>query len=138
MRAFIDTSSLFKKYVDEKGAAEFDTLLASITEVVVSPITVVEFHSILNRRLREKTLLAVDAHLIEKEFLKDYSFFGIVQWNDDLVKETLRVSQKYPLRTLDAIQLSSAVVAGGELFVTSDKRLFEVAEKEFDDVRLVG
>ena len=66
MRAFIDTSSLLKKYVDEQGADTFDALLLSVSEIIVAPITLLEIHSIIERRLREKTLNTADAAWIEK------------------------------------------------------------------------
>ncbi len=111
MRAFIDTSSLFKKYVDEQGADTFDALLLSVSEIIISPITLLEVNSIIERRLREKTLDTVDAAWIEKEFMQDLKFYGVVEFNENLNSECIRVIRKYQMKVLNGIQLSSAIVA---------------------------
>ncbi|MFH1761729.1 MAG: type II toxin-antitoxin system VapC family toxin [bacterium] len=137
MRAFIDTSSLFKKYVEEEGSGKFNKLLDSISDIIVSPITILEINSVIGRRVREKTLRPQDANWIEKEFLKDYSFFGIVQWNESLIKECTRIIRKYHLRVLDGIQLSAASISDAVLFITSDTRLFKTSKKEIDNVKYI-
>jgi predicted nucleic acid-binding protein len=137
MRAFVDTSSLFKKYVEEPGSEDFNRLLEDVSEIIIAPITLLEVHSILERRLREKSLKSSDAKWIEKEFFLDYSYFGVVDWNDDLQKECVRIIRKYQLKVLDSIQLSAAILAKVSLFITSDKRLFEASGKELLQVTLV-
>lgn len=137
MRVFIDTSSLFKKYVDEQGSNKFNILLDSVFEIIVSPITILEIQSVLERRLREKTLRPKDAKWVEKEFLIDYSYFGVVQWNDNLIQECIRVIRRYQLRVLDGIQLSAALISNASLFITSDRRLYETARKEIANVKYI-
>jgi predicted nucleic acid-binding protein len=137
MRAFIDTSSLFKKYVEENGSEEFGHLLDSVTEIIVSPITVLEIHSAIQRRLRERTLKPSDAKWIEKEFMTDYDFFALVEWNDELTMECLRIIRTYPLSVLDGIQFSAALISQATLFVTSDKKLFQAAKREIRDAKFI-
>jgi predicted nucleic acid-binding protein len=137
MRAFIDTSSLFKKYVDEQGSLEFDKLLETVSEIIVAPSTILEINSVIERRLREKTLNPEDAKWIEKEFLTDFNFFGVVEWNDELLEKAVRLIRKYQMRTLDAIQLSSAQMSEAGLFITSDKQLHKVAKAEIAAVKFV-
>ncbi len=67
MRVFIDTSSLFKKYVEENGSKELDFLLQEVSEIAVSPITRVEMSVIVARRLREKSLTAQQATWLKSE-----------------------------------------------------------------------
>lgn len=130
MRAFIDSSSLFKRYVVEKGAEEFNRLLETVFEIIVSPITVLEVHSIIERRLREKSLKIEDGKWIEKEFLKDYGYFGVVSWEDELIETATRLIRKHQLRVLDGIQLASGLICNPDLFITSDKQLFKAASQE--------
>jgi uncharacterized protein with PIN domain len=47
MIAFIDTSSLFKKYVEEGDYQALDSLLKDISEIIISPITALEFNSVI-------------------------------------------------------------------------------------------
>jgi uncharacterized protein len=137
MRAFIDTSTLFKKYVDERGSEEFNKILDSVSEIIVSPITLLEINSVIERRLRERTLKPADGKWIYNEFLTDYDFFAVVRWNDDLVKESVRIIRTYQIRVLDAIHLSAALISKASLFLTSDKRLYESAKNEISDIRFI-
>jgi predicted nucleic acid-binding protein len=138
MKAFIDTSSLFKKYVDEKGADTFDTLLQSVSEIIVAPITLLEINSIIERRLRERTLNKADATWIEKEFMFDLNFYGVVEFNEVLTTECIRVVRMYQMKVLDGIQLSSAIVAKPDVFIVSDKQLYKSATQELTRVEFVG
>jgi predicted nucleic acid-binding protein len=137
MKAFIDTSSLFKKYVDEQGSSEFNKLLESINEIIIAPTTLLELHSVIERRLREKTLQSEDAEWIEKEFMTDFNFFGVVEWNDELLEKAIRLIRKYQLRVLDSVQLSAAQLSGATLFITSDKQLYKAAKTELSSVNFV-
>ena len=138
MRAFVDTSSLFKKYVDEKGSDAFDAFLKSVTEIIIAPITLLEIHSIIERRLREKTLSASDAKWIEKEFLFDLNFYGVVEFNEKLISECIRVIRKHQMKVLDGIQLSSVIITRPDVFIVSDKSLYNSACKELLRVEFIG
>jgi len=78
MRAFIDTSSLFKKYIEENGSKKLEELLGSVSEIIIAPITILEVNSILERRLKEKSINSLDAKWIEKEFLRDYDISALL------------------------------------------------------------
>jgi predicted nucleic acid-binding protein len=138
VKAFIDTSSLFKKYVHENGSDMFDTLLHSITEIIIAPITLLEINSIIERRIREKTLKISDAKWIEKEFFFDLNYYGVVKFNEKMIQQCIKVIRKYQLKVLDSIQLSSALISEPEIFIVSDKRLFSAAQKELKQVKFVG
>lgn len=137
MKAFIDTSSLFKKYVEEPGSIEFNHLLSSVHEIIVAPITKLEFYSVIERRLREKMMRPVDAKWIEKEFTLDYDYFSVVEWNENIISGSIRLIRKYQLKTLDSIQLSAALLAAADLFITSDKRLYQAGSKEFKTAKFI-
>lgn len=130
MRAFIDTSSLFKKYVEESGSKELDFLLQEISEIAVSPVTWVEMSAVIARRLREKSLTAQQATWLKSETHKDFQSFHRVIWNDALEKAATDFVYRYSLLTLDAIQLASGVLSKADVFITSDRRLFEQARRE--------
>lgn len=129
MKAFLDTSSLFKKYVDEPGSQNLDDLLDQVDEILLSPITKIELFSALDRRLQEKSINRPQAKMIEKEISTDMSFFSSIVWNHELEEKTIEFVQKYHLKTFDAIQLSSGHLADCDLFVTSDKLLAKAANQ---------
>ena len=130
MRAFIDTSSLFKKYVEENGSKELDALLREVSEIAVSPVTWVEMSAVVARRLREKSLTSQQAAWLKAQIRKDFQSFHRVVWNDALEETAADLADRHALLALDAIQLASGVLSKAEIFVTSDRRLFEQARKE--------
>ncbi|MBD3319849.1 MAG: PIN domain-containing protein [Chitinivibrionales bacterium] len=67
-------------------------------------------------------------------YIFDYSFFGIVEWNEHLQNESISLIRKHQLKALDSIQLAAAKTAGPELFITSDCRLEKFAKKELKKV----
>ena len=137
MNAIIDTSSLIKKYIKEIGSTKFENLLEQLSEITVSPIYRLEINSAIERRLREKTLDCDHAEWIRKEIGHDFQFFNKVLWNDKLETLSTRLIQDYPIKTLDCIQLASAILSQADIFITSDRKLFHVAEYEMNKVEFV-
>jgi predicted nucleic acid-binding protein len=129
MRAFLDTSSLFKKYVQEQGSTELDTLLQEISEIAVSPVTWLEINTVVARRMRDHTLTSQQATWLTSEVQKDFQSFYRVMWNEALEETARDLVYRHPLATLDAIQLASGMLAKADLFVTSDHDLFEQARR---------
>jgi predicted nucleic acid-binding protein len=129
MRAFVDTSSLFKKYVEESGSEEFSELLKGVSEIAVSPVTWIEVNAVVARRLREKSLTSQQAEWLRLEARKDFQSFHQVFWNENLEKTATDFIHRHSLATLDALQLSSGMLSKADLFVTSDRGLFEQARK---------
>ena len=129
-RAFIDTSSLFKKYVEESGSKKLDALLQEISEIAVSPVTWVEINAVLARRLREKSLTSQQAAWLKAETQKDFQSFHRVVWNEALEQAATDFVYQYSLLTFDAIQLAAGVLSKADVFITSDRRLFEQARRE--------
>ena len=137
MTAFVDTSSLIKRYVAEKGSSRFIKILMGLTDVVIAPITIIEIYSGLFRRLKDKSLASSAFQIIENELGRNFQDYSVVVWNEDLVMDSIAMARKHALRTLDAIQLASARMAGSLQFITSDQELARVAKKEIKEVLLV-
>ena len=137
MKAFIDTSSLAKKYIDEDGSEVFDRFLSTVSEITVSPIYILEIHSTIERRLKEKNLTLYEAQWIRVEVKKDLHFFSQVLWNGNLEQKALNLIAKYQLKTLDSIQLAAGCLSKSDIFVTSDQKLFLIANREIKKVKLI-
>ena len=135
---FVDTSALAKRYVTEVGSAWVRSVLQleAGNVVIVSTVTTVELSSLLARRVREGTLPAANAVLLENAFLLHVEREYLVAPLDTRVLTQARALVGiYPLRTLDAIQLASAQIAGAILsepitFVGSDRNLLAAARAE--------
>ncbi|MBZ0303975.1 MAG: type II toxin-antitoxin system VapC family toxin [Anaerolineae bacterium] len=135
---FVDTSALAKRYVPEIGSQwVISWILPEANHVVIiSELASVEFFSLLNRRVREGTLTASSLAILQSNFLvhqeKDYL---VVQLDNTVAIGALMLVNKYPLRTLDALQLSSALKAKALFdvpmtFVSADRNLLQAASAE--------
>lgn len=129
MRIFADTSALFKKYVAEPGGDAFEQVLAKATEIAVSPVTRVEMHAAIERRLRERALSLGQADWLRAEIEKDFVYFLQVVWNQNLERKAIELIRRHALKTLDAVQLASCALSEAGLFVTSDHKLYAEARR---------
>jgi predicted nucleic acid-binding protein len=136
MPFFIDTSSLFKRYQQEKGSTVVSRILEDSKEpVFISSITIIEIISNLKR------LFEVDKITTEKEFLMQHSFFyqdigtlGITILDvtaDDIIRAEDLILKRY-MKPVDSIQLSMALSLSHDsvTFVSSDRRLCKIAVEE--------
>ncbi len=137
MRLFVDTSSLFKRYIQDEGSAALERLFEEASEIVVSPVTWVELNSALSKRLRDGSLSSEQFSAVLSEAKKDFDFFACLEWNESLDEKAVEIVRKFGLKSLDAIQLSSGLLSKADIFVTSDKKLFEAANKIVRKARFI-
>lgn len=131
MKVFIDTSSLIKNYIEENGTEEVSEIFQKSSHILLSPITKIEFVSALQRLVNTNFLAKDSFDLAMNEFLSDSNDFEYQTFDKKTEMLSIDLLQKYRIRTLDAIQLASSLALDIDLFVTSDKRLFEATEQEF-------
>lgn len=135
---FFDTSALAKRYLNEIGSAWSHQLIQPAAEhvIIVSEILVVEMSSLLARRVREATVSAATAASLESIFLQHVNDeYLTIALQKAVLTHACAVVKTYPLRTLDAIQLASALRAGAILseqitFLSSDRNLLAAATAE--------
>lgn len=137
MRVFIDTSSLFKRYIQEDGSSELEPIFQLASEIVVSPVTWLEFNAALYRRSNNKPLTPAQVSWTISEAEKDFEAYSRIDWNENLEEKAVEIMQKFSLKTLDAIQLASGVLSKADIFVTSDKKLFKEANKVIRETRFI-
>lgn len=130
MILFADTSALVKRYIDEAGSGTIDDLLARADVLIISSVTRIEHSSALARRLKDKSLDKKSYEIALTEFNNDFKFIEVIPFNADVETSALNFIKKHGMKTLDAIQLSSAVLSKADVFVTSDKKLYDIAIKE--------
>lgn len=132
---YIDTSVLIKRYLTETGSTWVRNLvdLSAGHVIVICDLTAVEVFSTLARRQREGTLTASDVNILQTRFLADFSReYLSVKLEDAVLSYARTLLNRYSLRSLDAIQLASAVEASvilGEsmTFLSADKSLLAAA-----------
>ena len=131
MRAFIDTSTLIKKYQEEPGRDKFLETLEKIDEIVVSPVTYIELFCSIQRNCEEAHVSPKNLLKFKEEIDLDFGYFFKIPLNADLERAAFDLRQKYQLKSLDLIQLPSAKIAQAKIFITSDKFLYKIARQEF-------
>ena len=131
MNYYFDTSALIKNYIDESGSEFVSNLLDQSDIVFVSEITLIEGFSTLKRILLEKLITEEDYVYAKAEIKEDFQYFTIIDI-ETAILECERLIDEYQLKTLDSIQLSSALNIENRLdgFVCCDKKLISAAEKE--------
>jgi predicted nucleic acid-binding protein len=132
---YLDSSALIQHFVAEKGSAFVDHILKRHRPISTSRISYLEIYSCF-ARLRRQGSLAEKAHAsVIKQLEKEFLSYRRVELTPELFEIARSLIDKYPLRSLDAIQLASAArlrrVAGDLLiFGCADRRLLAAASDE--------
>ena len=129
MKVFLDSSALVKRYIFEVGTPELMKACHDASRIILSVITAIEIPSAIARRLREGALSKAQYKTIKENFSKDLAASDIVELYPAVIRQAVRSLEKYPLRSLDAIQVASALIADVDLFITSDERQRNAARK---------
>jgi predicted nucleic acid-binding protein len=131
----MDTSVLLKIYLDEEGSPAARAVLDSDAEMAAAAVAHVEMYSALSRRRRDGTLNRGGLERILHAFEADWFQFGKVNPDAAILRKAAKLCLRHPLRSLDAIQLSSALSIRDNrdeplVFLTADKRLEAAAKRE--------
>lgn len=139
---FFDTSALAKRYIKESGSLWVTSLILPVSPdttantVVMSDLTTVEMFSLFARRQREGSLTSIEASQLQAVFMYHIENHYLVTPIDHIVLAQARtLVNKHPLRALDSLQLSSALVMRAHLnetitFLSADSRLLNAASAE--------
>lgn len=131
---YLDTSALIKLYVAEAFSTEVEQLVAEVDGLVISRLSMLEWHCAMSRRIRTGQISEDYFNLARTEFTRHLAenYFRIVPFDDTLLIDALRVldgAQPIPLRTLDAIHLTAARNAGVARIATADRVMADAANK---------
>jgi predicted nucleic acid-binding protein len=135
---YADTSALAKRYIIETGSRWVIQWIEPTTgnTTAISKLTFVEMRSVLARRVREQFLTPTQANLLWTDFTAHViSEYIVVTVDDRVIQRAETLVAHHSLRTLDAIQLSSALEAQLLLsnlfiFVSADNNLLAAAKAE--------
>ncbi len=137
MKIFLDTSVLIKLYHRESGTEEIESLFSrfEITSIYLSELAKIEFVSTIWKKVRTKEISANTAKITIDLFETDFDKFSFISIDSIILEQSRLLFADYGefgLRTLDAIQLSTAISLKtySDLFITSDILLKSFFEKE--------
>ena len=97
--------------------------------MAVAIICLPEVISGMNRLRREKRMSSAEYESARRLLLDDMRRLTILDLTASVVAISLRLLESYPLRAMDALHLACAKESHPDLFVSSDRRQVEVAEK---------
>ncbi len=129
MKAFLDSSALVKRYIKEKGTAKVAEICREADEIAVSVICITEVISACRRLVREKAINEEQYDWIKNEFLLDIDASQVIGLNGEVVENSIICLEKGALRSLDAVQIGSAMVYRPDIFLTGDSRQSDVTDK---------
>lgn len=137
MILFLDTSSLFKLYHQEADSEKIEHIFVqnAVQTVFLSEITKLEFASTVWKKVRLKDLTQDQAVSLILAFETDFPNYTFVKVDTVLIEKAkilLSTYGKAGLRTLDSVQLATAVLLKDQvqLAQSSDKLLLGFFEAE--------
>jgi hypothetical protein len=135
---FVDTSALAKRYVVETGSAWVRSwiLPRAGNTIVISRLATVEMIAMLARKQREGKAPPADILRVRNDFLAQVrNQYTVIELENQVLSRARSLLIKHPIRSLDAIQLASALHSSRILttrptFVSADTRLLATAAVE--------
>jgi predicted nucleic acid-binding protein len=141
---FFDTSALIKRYLHEKGSTRVRRLLQTRSAVFYQTfLTPLEMTSAFYRQHRDGRISIEALSLLLKSYaVHSRGEYLLVPHSESLTEMAVALLSRHPLRTLDAIQLASALKVRNALppgapsfvFVSTDDRLVTIARQEHLEV----
>jgi uncharacterized protein len=130
---YLDTSTLFKLYVDEAGSDAVHAAVADAETVAVCRIAWAEAMSALARRGREVPADQEALDLARQALSKDWPAFLIMEVTQALVEQAGDFADTFGLRGYDSVQLAAAHLLQRQgqrpvTFACFDKRLSKAAK----------
>jgi uncharacterized protein len=138
MKLCLDSSALMKRYFDEPGTVELAGLLEKATQLGLCVLVLPEVLSGLNRRRREGSLSKDSYRRTKKRLLQDVADVTILHLSPAVIAQSVKLLERYSLRTLDALHIACAMEWGADLFATADKRQLQAARQAGLKVKFLG
>lgn len=129
MISFFDSSAFAKRFIEESGSDEVESICFDSESIAVSSICFLEIISALNRQLRETNISKKDYLLIKERLIEEFESIEIINVVPEVIAKTILLLEKSNLRTLDAIHIASALIWKPDLFISSDNRQILTAKK---------
>ncbi len=137
-----DTSALVKQFIDEVGTSEAIALRADAPPHATATIAYTETFSAFRRRVREAALKESQYHEVVRRFLQEWPVYVRINLDESILGRSRTLLERYPLRTLDAIHLASAIelqdhLAEPSVLISADTQLLRAAMAEHLDTRRI-
>jgi uncharacterized protein len=122
LNIFFDSSALAKRYIEEKGSDQVQTILSSASALAVAVICVPEIVSALCRRRRERRLSTEEYRNAKASVLTDVDDATVIGITEEVIAHGVALLEQFPLRSADALHIACASEWSTDLFVSADDR----------------
>ena len=129
MKAYLDSSSFAKRFLDEAGSDKVEELCRKATALGLSAICVPEVVSALNRRRRERTLARVQYDEAKQRLLHDVRDADVINLTASVIGIGIEILETSPVRAMDALHIACALEWGADIFASSDARQLSAARR---------
>jgi hypothetical protein len=129
MKAYLDSSAFAKRFIEERGSDEVESICAGASELGLSVLCVPEIVSALGRRLREHALTQAQYGEAKRRLLQDVRDADIIALTPSVIGSAIMVIEASPVRAMDALHIACAIEWGAELFASSDKHQLSAAKR---------
>lgn len=135
MIVYVDTSSLVKLYVEEKGSRVVRELVERAELVATSVVTYAEARSAFARQRRENGLTAAGFAQAKRDFEEDWQRYLALEVSEVVYRTAGNLAEKHHLRGFDGLHLASFLSLHGDgdrqiRFSSFDEALNRAARKE--------
>jgi hypothetical protein len=127
---------LVKVYHQEDDSDEIMDIFNSGTEIFVSELSVIEYHSVVHRKFRENNLEEIELDKILNRFEIDLNRrFELLMFNSNVIDTSKKVYQiigkELFVRSLDVIQVGffKSYLDNSDMFMTFDSRQILAVER---------
>jgi uncharacterized protein len=122
MKLLVDTSALFKRFVNEAGQEAVEAAVAQADSLLVAPHCKLELLSAAMRLKREGRLNEAAWQKVCGEIEASLAEVEVLPLTPSLERLAIRALDAAPLRAMDALHVAGAAMARVDLFVTADRR----------------
>jgi predicted nucleic acid-binding protein len=129
MKVFFDSSSYAKRFLDEAGSQEVESLCQQADSLGLSILCYPEILSSLNRRLREGSITSEDYRFAKNRLKDELADVEILHITPEVTEQAERLLETNVLRAMDALQIACALKWKPDLFVTADLRQAKAADR---------
>lgn len=129
MNVFFDSSALAKRYIEEQGSLEVESILQDASSLGVSIICYPEIISVLCRLKRERILSPHNYTSVRAALMADLADATICTIEPAVIKYSISLLESNTLRAMDSLHIGCALVWGADLFISADVRQIAAAKR---------
>lgn len=139
MILYLDTSSLVKLYVEEKGAEKIKKIVTLANSIITSTLSYVEAKAAFSRKKREGGIRKKDYHRVIERFTDEWEGYYHIEVTREIYKSAGALAESYALKAYDAVHLASYQYIKSKLetdimFSSFDNKLNKIVRAEENEI----